>query len=123
MSPTDVAGMARRYGVSLALNDTGTDLFLCANSAPPQEIIDLVRDARDVLVAHLQQKRAIRAWINDGFTAGKPGVCMHCGGHSLADQSTITVCCGADYGDLHEACWEAWEAEQDRRARKAPGFA
>ena len=45
-----------------------------------------------------------------------------CGGHWLADKSVIMVCCGADYGDVHEACWEAWEAEQDRRARRALGF-
>ncbi len=123
MSPADVAEKARRCGVSLALNDAGTGLSLSADSAPSQEIVDLVCDARDVLVAHLQQKRAIRAWINDSFTAGKPGVCMHCGGHWLADESIITVCCGADHGNLHEACSKAWEAEQDRRARKALGFA
>jgi hypothetical protein len=123
VSPADVAEKARRCGVNLALNDTGTGLSLRADSAPPKEIVDLVRDARDVLVAHLQQKRAIRLWINDGFTAGQPGVCMHCGGHSLADESTITVCCGDDYGNLHNACWGAWEAEQDRRARQALGFA
>jgi hypothetical protein len=123
MSPAAIVEKAGRCGVSLALNNAGTGLLLSAESAPSEEIIDLVRDAKDVLVAHLQQKRAIRAWINDSFTAGKPGVCMHCGGHWLVDESIITVCCGADCGKLHEACWEAWEAEQDRRARKAPGFA
>lgn len=123
MSPADVAEKARRCGVSLALNDTLTGLSLCADSAPPQEIVDLVRDARDLLVAHLQQKRAIRAWINDGFRAGQPGVCMHCGGYWLAGELTITVCCGDDYGNLHNACWSAWEAEQDWRARRALAFA
>jgi hypothetical protein len=123
LSPADIVEKARRCGVSVTLNDAGTRLSLSADNAPPQEIIDLVRDARDILVAHLKQKRAIRAWINNNLTPGKPGVCMHCRGQWLADESIIMVWCGADYGDLHEACWEAWEAEQDNRARKALGFA
>ncbi len=123
MSPADIVEKAQRCGVSLTLNDAGTSLSLSADTAPPQEIIDLVRDARDVLVAHLQQNRAICAWINDNFTAGKPGVCMRCGGQWLADELIIMVCCGSDCGNLHEACWEAWEAEHDRRARMALGFA
>jgi hypothetical protein len=123
MSPLDIVEKARRCGISLALNGTGTGLSLSADSAPPQEIIDLVRDARDVLVAQLQRKRAIRAWINSSFTSGDPGVCMHCGGRGPDDEAVVMIWCGADHGVVHEACWEAWEAEQDRRARKALGFA
>jgi hypothetical protein len=123
MSPADIVDKARRCGVSLALNGAGTGLSLSGDGTPPPEIIDLVRDVRDALVVHLQQKWAIRAWINNSFTSGTPGVCTHCVGHWLADESIVVVCCGADYGEVHEACWEAWEAEQNRRARKALGFA
>jgi hypothetical protein len=123
MNPADLVEQARRCGVSLALNDAGTGLSLSADSAPPQGIIDLVRGARDVLIALFQQKRAIRAWINNGFTSGIPGVCIHCGEHWPADESIIMVWRGSNYGDVHEACSEAWEAEQDHRARKALGFA
>ena len=123
MSPADIVERARRCGVSLTLSGAGTGLSLSADSAPPQEIIDLARDARDVLVAQLQQQRAVRAWINNNFMSGILGVCLHCGGHWLADESIVTVWCGADHEEVHEACWEAWEAEQDRRARRALGFA
>jgi hypothetical protein len=122
MSPADIVEKARRRGVSLALNGAGTGLSLSGVGAPPQDLIDLIRDAKDVLVVHLRQKRAIRAWINNSFTSGRPGVCLHCGGRWLADEPVIMVWCGTDYGEVHEAFWEAWEAEQGRRARKAPGF-
>jgi hypothetical protein len=123
ISPADIVEKARRCGVSLALSRAGTGLSLSADSAPPRDIIDLVRDAKDVVVVHLQQKRAIRAWINNSFTSGAPGVCIQCGGHWLDDEPVIMVWCGTDYGEVHEACWEAWEAQQERRARKALGFA
>jgi hypothetical protein len=122
MSPLDIVEKVRLCGISLALNGDGMGLSLSADTAPPQEIIDVVRDARDVLVAQLQRKRAIRAWINNSFTSGEPGVCMHCGGRWPAGESIVRVWCGADYGEIHEACWEAWEAEQDRWAHKALGF-
>lgn len=123
LSPAAIVEKAERCGVSLKLNEARTGLSLSADRAPPEEIIDLVRDAKDVLVAHLRQKRAIRAWINSSFASGIPGVCMHCGGRWLADEPVIMVCCGTDYGEVHEACWEALEAEQERRACKALGFA
>jgi hypothetical protein len=123
LSPADIVDKARRCGVSLALNGAGTGLSLSGVGTPPQDLIDLVRDARDVLVAQLQQKRAIRARINNSFTSGAPGVCMHCGGHWLADESIVRVWCGADYGEVHQACWEEWAAEQESCAREALGFA
>lgn len=123
LSPVDIVDKARRCGVSLALNGAGTGLSLSGVGTPPQDLIDLVRDARDVLVAQFQQKRAIRAWINNSFTSGAPGVCMHCGEHWLAEASIVVVWCGANSGEVHEACWEAWEAEQERRARQALRFA
>jgi hypothetical protein len=123
LSSTDIVDKARRCGVGLAPNYSGTGLLLSGYGTPPREIIDLVREVRDPLVVHLRQKRAIRAWINNSFTSGTPGVCMHCGGHCLADESIVVVWCGTDYGDVHEACWMAWQAEQERRARQALGFA
>jgi hypothetical protein len=123
MSPADIVEKARCSGVSLALNGAGTGLSLSAERAPPEEIIDLLRVARDVLVAHLQQTRAIRAWINNSFTSGMPGVCIRCGGRWLDRASIVRVWCGADYGEVHEACWEAWGAEQDLRACQALRFA
>ena len=91
MSPADIVDKARRCGVSLALNDAGTGLSLSGVGTPQQNLIALVRDARDVLVAQLQQKRAIRAWINNSFTSGMPSVCMHCGRRWLADEPVIMV--------------------------------
>lgn len=61
MSSADIVDKARRCGVSLALNGAGTGLSLSGDGTPPQQIIDFVRHVRDVLVVHLQQKRAIRA--------------------------------------------------------------
>jgi hypothetical protein len=123
MNPAAIVEKAGRCGVRLALNDAGTGLSLSADSAPQEEMINLLRDARDVLVAHLQQTQAIRSWINNCFTSGTLGVCMHCGRRWLTNESTVRICCGAEYGEVHEACWEEWEAEQDRRARAALGFA
>jgi hypothetical protein len=53
MNPADIVEKVKRCGVSLALNDAGTGVSLWAESQPPREIIDLVRDARDALVACL----------------------------------------------------------------------
>jgi hypothetical protein len=121
MNPADIVEKVRRSGVSLALNEAGTGLSLSADNAPPREIVDLVRDARDVLVACLQCKRAIRRRVNENFTPGVPGVCMLCG--ELISKPVVVVACGADCGELHEACWGAWEAESDRRAREELGLA
>jgi hypothetical protein len=121
MNPADIAEKVKRHGVGLALNDAGTGLSLSADSAPPQEIIDLVHDGRDALVACLQRKRAIRRRINDIFTPGAPGVCMRC--REVISGPVVVVACGADCGELHEACWGAWEAESDRRAREELGLA
>jgi EAL domain-containing protein (putative c-di-GMP-specific phosphodiesterase class I) len=96
LSPADIVEKARCSGVRLALNDVGTGLSLSGVGTPPPEIIDLVRDVRDALVVHLQQKWAIRAWINNSFTPGTPGVCMHCGGRTLDDESLIMIWCGAN---------------------------
>jgi hypothetical protein len=124
VSPADIIEKARRCGVSVVLNETATALSLSAESAPPQDIVDLIRSARDVVVVHLQQQRAIRAWIDENLTTANPGICLHCEGRWLADfESIFLVKCGAKDGFVHEACWEAWEAEQDRWARKALGFA
>ena len=54
---------------------------------------------------------------------GIPGVCMHCGGHWLADESIALAWCGADHGYSTKPAEGTREAEQDRRARKALGFA
>ena len=121
MNPADIVEKVKQCGVSLALNDAGTGVSLWAESQPPREIIDLVRDARDALVACLQHERAIRRRINDNFTPGAPGVCMHCG--ELISEPVVMVACGADCGELHEACWRAWEAESNRRAREELGLA
>ena len=124
MSPADIVEKARRCGVILTLNDSETGLSLSADSAPPQEIIDLIRNARDVVVRHFKQQRAIRAWIDENLTTANPDVCLGCGGLWLADDESIyLIKCGAKDGFVHENCSTAWDAEQDRQARKALGFA
>jgi hypothetical protein len=120
MSPADIVEKVKRCGVRLALNSAGTGLSLSADSTPPQEIINLVRDSRDVLVSYLQQAHAVRAWIDDNLTVSNPGVCMHCGGPWLDDDESIFL---VKDGFVHEPCSAAWEAEQERRARRALGFA
>jgi hypothetical protein len=123
MTPADIVEKVKRCGVSLRLNRAGTGLSLSADNAPPQDIVDLICDARDVLVSHLQEQRAIRAWIDDDLTAGNLDVCVNCGGPWLADyESIFVVRCVAGYGFVHETCSAAWEAKQDRRARQALGF-
>jgi hypothetical protein len=120
MSPADIVEKVKRCGVRLALNGAATGLSLSAESAPPQEIINLVRGARDVLVSHLQQKQAVRAWIDHNLTADNPDVCMHCRGSWLEDDESIFL---VNDGFVHKTCSAAWEAEQERQARRALGFA
>jgi hypothetical protein len=123
MSPADIVEKARRHGVSLTLDATGTGLSLWADGDPPEEVVELLKAHKPDIVAHLRaERRRINHWIADQLIDWPPSHCLHCRKPIVVGQTWTAVANGLVEARFHKDCHGDWLAQQEVAARRAIGL-
>jgi hypothetical protein len=105
------------------LNAAGTGLSLSADSAPPPEIVDLLRASKSDVVAYIQAERSrINRWSADRLIDWPQTRCLHCRKPIIASQAWIPVSNGDVTARFHADCEPKRRAEQEALARRALGI-
>jgi hypothetical protein len=100
--------LAEWHGVGVRLNASGDGLALEAETAPPSDLIAVLREAKPEIVAALRRQAVVQS-VNDQFVSSPPDVCAAaCGRPGLPHAPLIPVFVGEDKAWFHERCYRQW---------------
>jgi hypothetical protein len=122
VSPAEIIEKARRCGVVLTLNETGTGLSLSGEGERPAEIIDLIKARKAEIVDRLQAERGrINRRIAENLIEWQ-GSCLQCRKPIIVGQAWTVVSHGEVSARFHKDCYDEWLAQQEVAAPRALGL-